>query len=111
MSVDERSYKLAILEMESFVRLGKEGSEPIAQVMAGIARGMDGSSLARKGVCKQRLFQTILVTTRVGTSRRDVCLRRLVNAVGVPAPVFGTQSTARRYSHVGGHGPHRVPEG
>ena len=71
VSFDERSYKLATLAVESFGRLGKEGSELIDQVAASIVGGTDASSLARKGVCKERLFQIISVTTQVAISRRD----------------------------------------
>eukprot|EP00904_Undaria_pinnatifida_P007537 jgi/Undpi1/3913/HiC_scaffold_16.g07281.m1 len=67
---DERSYKLATLAVESFGRLGKEGSDLIDQVAASIVGGTDASSLARKGVCKERLFQIIPVTTQVVISRR-----------------------------------------
>ena len=56
VSFDERSYKLATLAMESFGHLGNEGSDLIDQVAAIIVGGMGGSSLARKGVCKERLF-------------------------------------------------------
>eukprot|EP00904_Undaria_pinnatifida_P008873 jgi/Undpi1/5115/HiC_scaffold_19.g08467.m1 len=71
VSFDERSYKLATLAVESFGRLGKEGSDLIDQeVAASIVGGTDASSLARKGVCKERLFQIISVTTQVAISRR-----------------------------------------
>eukprot|EP00904_Undaria_pinnatifida_P006116 jgi/Undpi1/2634/HiC_scaffold_13.g06013.m1 len=63
VSVDERSYKLATLAVENIGRLGKEGSDLIDQVAASIVGGTDASSLARKGVCKERLFQIISVTT------------------------------------------------
>ena len=69
VSFDERSYKLATL-VESFGRLGKEGSDLIDQMAASIVGGTDASSLARKGVCKELLFQTISVTTQVAISRR-----------------------------------------
>ena len=49
VSFDERSYKLATLAVESFGRLGKEGSDLIDQVAASMVGGTDGSSLARKG--------------------------------------------------------------
>ena len=65
VSFDERSYKLATLAVESFGRLGEEGSDLIDQVPASIVGGTDASSLARKGVCKERLFQIISVTTQV----------------------------------------------
>ena len=57
VSFDERSYKLATLAVESFGRLGKEGSDLIDQVTASMVGGTDGSSLARKGVCKERLLK------------------------------------------------------
>ena len=70
MSFDESSYKLATLAVESFGRLGEEGSDLIDQVAASIVGGTDASSLARKGVCKEHLFQIISVTTQVAISRR-----------------------------------------
>ena len=69
MSFDERSYKLANLAVESFGRLGKEGNDLIDQVAASMVGGTDGSSLARKGVCKERLLQIISATTQVAISR------------------------------------------
>ena len=59
VSFDERSYKLATLAVESFGRLGKEGSGLIDQISASIVGGTDATSRARKGVCKERLFQII----------------------------------------------------
>ena len=56
VSFHERSYKLATLAMEIFGRLGKEGSTLIDHVATSIVGGMGGSSLAQKGVCKERLF-------------------------------------------------------
>ena len=70
VSFDERSCKLATLAVESFGRLDKEGSDLIDQVAASVVGGMDGSSLAREGVCKERLPQIISVTTQVAISRR-----------------------------------------
>ena len=69
VSFDERSYKLATLAMESFGRLDKESSNLIDQVAASIVGGTDGSSLARKGVCKEHILQMISVTTQVAISR------------------------------------------
>ena len=94
---DERSYKVATLAVNSFGRLGKEGSDLIDQMAASIVRGTDGSYLARKGVCKERLFQIISVTTQAAISRRvhryQIALRgrqatrgrRKVN--GIPLPM------------------------
>ena len=56
--------------MESFGRLGKEGSKLIDQLAASIIGGTDGGSLSIKGVCKEHLFQVISVTTQVAISRR-----------------------------------------
>ena len=70
VSFDERSHKLVTLAVESFARLGKEGSELIDQLAASIVGGTDGGSLSRKGVCKEHLFQIISVTTQVAISRR-----------------------------------------
>ena len=70
VSFDERSYKLATLAVESFGRLGKEGSDLIDQVAASMVGGTDGSSLARKGVCKRRLLQIISMVTQAAISRR-----------------------------------------
>ena len=69
-SFDERSYKLATLAVESFGRLVEEGSDLIDQVAASIVGGTDASSLARKSVCKERLFQIISVAIHVAISRR-----------------------------------------
>ena len=70
MSFDERSHKLVNLAVESFGRLGKEGSELIDQLAASIVGGPDGGSLSRYGVCKEDLFKIISVTTQVAISRR-----------------------------------------
>ena len=56
--------------MESFGRLDREGSDLIDQVAASIVGGTDASSRARKGVCKERLFEIIFVTTQAAISRR-----------------------------------------
>ena len=69
VSFDECSYKLATLAVESFGRLGKEGSDLIDQAAASIVGGTDASSLAQQGVSKERVFQIISVTTPVAISR------------------------------------------
>ena len=63
MFLDERSYKLGALTVESCGRFGKEDSDLIYQVAPSIVGGTDGSSLVRKVVCKERRFQMISVTT------------------------------------------------
>ena len=45
--------QLATLAVDSFGRLGEEGSDLIDQVAISIVGGTDASSLARKGVCMQ----------------------------------------------------------
>ena len=67
---DERSCNLATLGVESFGRLGREGCDLIDQVAAIIVGGTGASSLAWKGVCKERLFKIISVTTQVAISRK-----------------------------------------
>ena len=57
VSFDERSHKLVTLAVESFGRLGKEGSELIDQLAASIVGGTDWGSLSRKGFCKEHLFR------------------------------------------------------
>ena len=84
MSCDERSYKLVTLAVESFERLGEEGSDLIDQVAASMVEGTDGSSLARKGVCKERLLQRMSVTTQLGIPAEcnDIDLRHRQTARG-----------------------------
>ena len=47
---DERSHKLPIFAVESFGRLGVEGSEFIDQLVACVVGGRGGGSMGRKGV-------------------------------------------------------------
>lgn len=70
VSFDERSHKLVTLAVESFGRLGQEGSEFIDQLAASVVGGRDGGSQAKKGICKERLLQIISVTAQVAISRR-----------------------------------------
>ena len=87
VSFDERNYKLRH-PRKSFGRLGKEGSDLIDQMAAHVVGGTDGSSLVRKGVCKERLFQIISLTTQVAISRR---IRRYHLALGDRQATRGTQ--------------------
>ena len=48
----ERSYKLATLAVERFGHLGKESNDLIDQLAARNVGGTDGTSSARRGVCK-----------------------------------------------------------
>ena len=70
MSFDERSHKHGALAVESFGRLGVEGSNFIDQLETSVVGGRDGGSIARKGVVKERLLQIVSVTTQVVISRR-----------------------------------------
>ena len=63
--IDEGSHKLTTFAVESFGRLGVDGSYFIDQMAA-----RDGGSMARKGVLKERLLQIVSVTTQVALSRR-----------------------------------------
>ena len=97
VSFDERSYELATLAVESFGRLGQEGSDLIDQMATSIVGGTDGSSLAREAIRKERLFQIISVTTQVAISRRAhryqlalryrQATRRRREVNGVPLPM------------------------
>ena len=69
---DERSYELAT--PSRWKSLGASGmkaaTQSIDQAAAiTIVGGTDGSSLARKGVCKEHILQMISVTTQVAISR------------------------------------------
>ena len=70
MSFDERSHKLVTLAVESFGRLGREGSEFIDQLATSVVGGRDGRAIAKKGICKERLLQIFSVTSQVAISRR-----------------------------------------
>ena len=70
VSFDERSHKLTTFTVESFGRLGVEGSYFIDQQAASVVGGRDGGSMASKGVLKERLLQIVSVTTPVASSRR-----------------------------------------
>ena len=56
--------------MESFGRLGVEGSNFIDQLTASVVGERDGRSMTRKGVVMERLLQVISLTTQVAISRR-----------------------------------------
>ena len=70
VSFDERSHKLTTFTVESFGRLGVEGSYFIDQQAASVVGGRDGGSMARKGVLKERLLQIVSVKSQVAISRR-----------------------------------------
>ena len=65
MSSDERSYRLVTLAVESFGRLGREGSEFIDQLATSVVGGRDGGAMAKKGICKERVLQIVSVTSQV----------------------------------------------
>ena len=70
VSFDERSHKLVTLAVESFGRLGREGSEFIGQLATSVVGARDGGAMAKKGICKERLLQIVSVTSQVAISRR-----------------------------------------
>ena len=70
VSFNERNHKLTTFGVESFGRLGVEGSYYIDQLAATVVGGRDRRSMARKGVLKERLLQIVSVTTQVAISRR-----------------------------------------
>ena len=70
VSFDEWSHKLATLAMESFGRLGVEGSKFIDQLTASVVGERDVGPTGRKGVVEERLLQIASMTTQVATSRR-----------------------------------------
>ena len=57
VSFDERSHKLATITVESFGRLGREGSDFIDQLATNVVGGRDGGAMTKKGICKERLLQ------------------------------------------------------
>lgn len=57
VSFDARKFLFANVAVESFGRLRKEGGGLIDQVAASIVAGTGGSSLVRKGVCKEYFFK------------------------------------------------------
>lgn len=64
------SFNARSLAMESFGRLGKKGSELFDHLAVSIAGGTGGGYMSREGVCKDRFFQIVSVTTRVAILRR-----------------------------------------
>ena len=70
VSFDERSHKLTTVAVESFGRLGVEGSYFIDQLAASVLGGRGGGSMAKKGVLKERLLQIVSATTQVAISKR-----------------------------------------
>ena len=70
MSFDERSHKLVTLAVESFGRLGREGSELIDQLATSVVGGRDGGAIAKKGICKERLLRIVSVNSLVAISHR-----------------------------------------
>ena len=70
MSFDKRSHKPTTFAVESFWRLGVEGSYFIDQLAVSVVGGRDGGSTVRMRVLKERLLQTVSVTTQVTISRK-----------------------------------------
>ena len=57
VSFGERCHKLVTLAVESFGRLGREGSEFIGQLATSVVGGSDGGAMAKKGICKERFYR------------------------------------------------------
>ena len=55
--------------MESFRRLGREGSEFIDQLAMSVVGGRDGGALVKNGICNE-LLQIFSVASQVDISRR-----------------------------------------
>ena len=70
VSFDERSHKLVTLAVQSFGRLGREGSKLIDQLATNVVGGRDGGAMAKKDICKERPLQIVSVTSQVAISRR-----------------------------------------
>ena len=70
VSIDERSHKLVTLAVESFGRLGREGSEFVDQLATSVVGARDGGGTAEKGICKETILQIVSVTSQVAISRR-----------------------------------------
>ena len=56
VSFDEQSHKLTTLSLESFGRLGVEGSNVIDQLATRVLEASDSGSMTRKGPVKERLI-------------------------------------------------------
>ena len=59
LSFDKRSHKLVTLAVESFGRLGREGSEFIDQLATSVVGGRDGRAMAKKDTWKEHLLQSL----------------------------------------------------
>ena len=70
MSFDERGHKLTTFAVESLGRFGVEGSYVIDRLVASVVGGMDGGSMTRKGVLKERLLQIFSTTKQVSIEQR-----------------------------------------
>ena len=69
-SFDERSHKLVTLAVDSFGHLGREGSEFIDHLATSVVGGREAGTMAKKGICNERLLQIVSVTSQVAISRR-----------------------------------------
>ena len=69
-SFDKLSHELVTHAVESFGRLGREGSEFIHQVATSVVRGRDDGAMVNKGICEECLSQIVSVTSQVAISRR-----------------------------------------
>ena len=56
--------------MDSFGHLGREGSEFIDHLATSVVGGREAGTMAKKGICNERLLQIVSVTSQVAISRR-----------------------------------------
>ena len=65
VSFEECSYKLTTgVAVEHFGRLGKSGTEFVNRLVTNVVGGADSNNLRRKRVVKERLIQSVSVTTQ-----------------------------------------------
>ena len=94
MSFDERSHKLVTLAVESFRRLGREGSDFLDQLAASVAGGREGGAMTKKGICKECVYRY--------SSFRDLSDCDLTPSSSVRARITGPSGYEREEGRGGG---------
>lgn len=69
-SCGKRSYELVAAAVETCGRVTRKVSELIDQLALSVIGGNNGGSLAKRGICKGRLLQSISETSQVANPRR-----------------------------------------
>lgn len=77
-SIRSVTHTLSTFAVEIFGRLAAEDSSFTDQLAERVVRGSVGESLARTGICKERLLPIVWITTQVAKSRTG-CLNRNSN--------------------------------